>query len=111
MDDDLKAVVGRVRDCLDDATEASVAVDTGDLRTLLSALRQRDEARTPYEVGDPLAYDIGNGHTLRCTYRGDCEGWPMVTFDADPSSESPIHVRPSRLKRRAILTGSESNAR
>jgi hypothetical protein len=51
-------------------------------------------------VGDLLLYDMGEGVKVRCTYRGDCEGWPLVTFDADKGSDPPQPVRPSRISRR-----------
>lgn len=54
-------------------------------------------------AGDLLWYDMGEGVRVRCTYRGDCEGWPLVTFDADGGSDAPQPVRPSRLSPRAAL--------
>ena len=54
-------------------------------------------------AGDLLWYDMGEGVRIRCTYHGDCEGWPLVTFDADKGSDAPQPVRPSRLSARAAL--------
>ena len=83
-----------------------------DLRLLLS---QRAELLATVErmrgqvfsVGDLLSYDMG-GTLIRCTYRGDCEGWPLVSFDADGPDAVAIPVRPSRVKARATLTTGEA---
>lgn len=50
-----------------------------------------------FKVGDPVIYDM-EGLPIRATYRGDLEGWPLVTFDADGPGAAMVHVRPSRLR-------------
>ena len=60
-----------------------------------------------FSVGDLLSYDM-DGVLIRCTYRGDCEGWPLVSFDADGPDAVAIHVRPSKVKARAALTTGEA---
>lgn len=55
-----------------------------------------------WRPGDAVFYDMGEGVKLRATYRGDCEGWPLITFDADNGSDAPQPVRPSRLTPRAL---------
>jgi hypothetical protein len=44
LPDDMEAAELRLRDCLGEATEANVAVDTGDLRALLLAYKERGRA-------------------------------------------------------------------
>lgn len=60
-----------------------------------------------FSVGDLLSYNM-SGVLIRCTYRGDCEGWPLVSFDADGPDAVAIHVRPSKVKARAAFTTGEA---
>lgn len=133
MGDDLKAVVTRMRDCLDDATEASVAVDTGDLRTLLSALRQRDEDAERFRAlmrCGRIKMQGSSGvdpHTLERNGNGvhfGAEFWPAPPkpeyAHLDGGEKSTRwgraclrHLADAILEHeaRAILTESETNAR
>jgi len=82
-----------------------------DLRALLLDYQERGRALEenasglPYSVGDLLSYDMGGGTLIRCTYRGECEGWPMVSFDADGPDAKAVHVRPSSVCPLATLKG------
>jgi hypothetical protein len=86
-------------------------IDTTELERRVASLLEENKALrealegkpAPFKVGDLLFYDM-DGQDIRCTYRGDCEGWPLVTADADGLGAVEIRVRPSRVRARAALS-------
>lgn len=113
MDDDLKAVVGRATRAVerpDVKLDGDLCLIHGDdLRTLLSAIRQRDEALEPFVA----AFEAARERYVR-RYRDKAE-IGAANFDKMPD-EWPVSLpAPFRMgqyrKARAILTGSETNAR
>lgn len=103
MDDDLKAVVERATRAVerpDVKLDGDLCLIHGDdLRTLLSAIRQRDEALRPFV---DYAGHIDDGET----FSDDSEIVSVLSGGVRRS----IRFRDLR-KARAILTGSETNAR
>jgi len=107
MAEDMEAVVVRLQDCLDGATKASVAVDTGDLRALLSAHRKMVEALEPFAA----AFEAARERYIR-RYRDNAE-IGAANFDKMPDEwpmDLPVPFRMGQYRKaRAVLTGSPDN--
>lgn len=115
MDDDLKAVVERVERWIgngmpdqSDDTPRKQAL-TRDLRTLLSALRQRDEALETLQAERDLyrLVAVNQGWNWRLC---DAYGRDEYQKQREKLVDDCVAVAQSHAAR-AILTGSETNAR
>lgn len=117
MDDDLKAVVERL------SQSATFAEETGrnrcdsilasDLRTLLSALRQRDEAleRAEAEIAllDEVCARYADDEDACLDGRGEPFG--SITVECGMKARTARHRFKEREAARTILTEGETNAR
>lgn len=118
MDDDLKAVVGRLTGAasddeahwsMDPNAPPAVDVRVDDLRTLLAALRQRDEALESLRAERDLyrLVAVNQGWNWRLC---DAYGRDEYQKQREKHVDDCVAVAQSHAAR-AILTGSETNAR